>query len=331
LIDPGYRPPPAAQCKPTIPLDPRSPLLDPDVMRHSLENWTDLVLLSLMWGTAFLFIKIAVDVLPPATVVAARLGGAAVVLLVFARSRGLTLPRGGRLWGHLFLLSLFGNTIPFFLITWGQQSVDSGLTAMLLAGMPLATLLLAHLFVPGERMSAGNLAGFLVGLVGIVILVGPNALRTIGGDRTEVVSQLAIVAAALCYAVNAILARLLPPGDAVTHTTATICLAALTTLPFGIAQAGSVSARLTPALLLALTWLGLVSTALATVVYFRIIASAGPTFLSLINYLIPPIAVIVGAVVLGEEPAPSALTALVVTLIGIAISQRSTLRAQARR
>lgn len=299
-------------------------------MRHSIQNWADLVLLSLMWGTAFLFIKIAVDAIPPATVVAARLGGAAAILLVFAHSRGLALPRGGRLWFHLFLLSLFGNTVPFFLITWGQQSVDSGLTAMLLAGMPLATLLLAHLFVPGERMSAGNLAGFLVGLVGIAILVGPNALRTIGGDRTEIASQLAIVAAALCYAVNAILARLLPPGDPVTHTTATICLAALTTLPFGIAQAGLISAPLTPTLLLALTWLGIVSTALATVVYFRIIASAGPTFLSLINYLIPPIAVLVGAVVLGEEPAPTALAALIVTLIGIAISQRSTLRAQAR-
>ncbi len=295
-------------------------------MRPSLKDWINLVLLSLMWGTAFLFTKIAVDVVPPSTVVAGRLFLAAIILLAAARARGLALPRGRRLWSHLLLLSLLGNTVPFTLITWGQQAIDSGLAAMLLAGMPLATLVLAHFFVEGERMNLGNVAGFAIGLVGIAILVGPDVINGIGGDPLQILSQLAIFGGAICYSVNAILARHLPAGDPVVHTTATITLAALTTLPLAAGDTEPLLTDLTPWAAMALAWLGVVSTALATILYFRIIASAGPTFLSLINYLIPPVAVISGALVLGEEPAATALIALAVTLVGIAISQWSSLR-----
>ncbi len=293
-------------------------------MTPSIQDWISLVLLSLMWGTSFLFTKIAVDLISPAAVVASRLCLAALVLLVAARTRGLALPRGRKLWGHLFILSLLGNTIPFTLITWGQQSIDSGLAAMLLAGMPLGTLLLAHFFVDGERMNLGNTTGFAIGLLGIAILVGPGVFRNIGGDGVEILSQLAIFAAALCYSTNAVLARHLPAGDPVVHTTATVSMAALTTLPFAAVDAAPLFSELTPRMGFALAWLGIVSTALATILYFRIIASAGPTFLSLINYLIPPIAVLGGALVLREKPESTALLALVVTLIGIAISQWSS-------
>jgi drug/metabolite transporter (DMT)-like permease len=277
-----------------------------------------------MWGTSFLFTKIALEQLQPVTVVTFRLGLGAVVLLAMLWWRDSPLPRGGRLWLHLLVLSALGNTLPFQLIAWGQQSIDSGLAAMLIAWMPLGVLVLAHFTVPGETMTAAKGAGLLLGLLGVAILVGPDALQRIGGDRVAILSQLALFAAAASYAVNAILARHLPPGDAAVHTAATVSLAALTMLPVGATDGIADLPHLTPRTAFALAWLGVASTALATVLYFRIIASAGPTFLSLINYLIPPIAIIAGALVLGERPAPNSLIALAVILIGIAVSQRAT-------
>ncbi len=296
--------------------------------KHSLTDWIYLVLLSLMWGTSFLFTKIAVEHIPPATVVTARLGLAAVVLVAVMLRRGWPLSHAPRLWLHLLVLSLLGNTVPFFLIAWGQQSIDSALAAMLLASMPLVTLVLAHYFVEGEPLTTGKALGFTIGLLGIVILVGPDAVRGFGGDRVAILSQLAIMVAALCYSINAVLARRLPPGDATAHTTATITLAALTILPFGAGEGAAAAAHLTAASAFSLAWLGIVSTALATILYFRIIASAGPTFLSLINYLIPPIAIVVGAAVLGERPSARAIAALAVILLGIATSQWSSSSAE---
>ena len=290
---------------------------------HPWNDWIRLFLLSLMWGTSFLFTKIALDQLEPIAVVTWRLVLGAVVLFSLARRRGLRVPSGWHIWLHLLALSLLGNTLPFLLISWGQQSIDSGLAAMLLAWMPLATLVLAHFLIEGETITRWSIAGFLIGLAGVATLVGPDALRNIGGNNTEVLSQAAICTAALCYSCNAILARHLPPGgDPITHTAATISLAALTVLPFGLLAEGPRIAELSISTLFALTWLGAISTAAATVLYFRIIASAGPTFLSLINYLIPPIALVAGAIVLSERPTPQAMIALIIILLGIAVSQK---------
>ena len=286
-----------------------------------LQNWLFLVILSFMWGTSFLFTKIAVTEIAPTTVVASRLALGAVVLSMAMRARGLRMPRGGRAWAHLVLLSFFGNSLPFALITWGQRAIDSGLAAMLLAGMPLATLLLAHFFVEGEKMTPRKTTGFVIGVIGIAILVGPDAVTRIGGDRTSLLSQAAIFIAALSYALNAVLARHLPAADPLIHTTATVSLAALTTLPIGFAGGLSALNGLTAWGIWSLIWLGVISTAAATILYFRIIAAVGPTFLALINYLIPPIAIIAGALVLGEKPAATSLVALTVILLGIAISQ----------
>lgn len=288
----------------------------------TIKDWIALVLLSFMWGTSFLFTKIALEQLRPATVVTFRLGLGAVVLLAVLYWRGAPLPRGRWLWIHLLALSALGNTLPFQLIAWGQQSIDSGLAAMLIAWMPLGVLVLAHFFVPGESMTTARTAGMLLGFAGVAILVGPDALWRIGGDSAAMLSQAAMLAAALCYAVNAVLARHLPPGDVAVHTAATVSLAAMTMLPVGAADGLAAAGALSWRAIFALAWLGIVSTALATILYFRIIASAGPTFLSLINYLIPPIAIVAGALVLGERPAPSSLLALAIILVGIGVSQR---------
>jgi len=284
--------------------------------RHSLQDWLLLLLLSLMWGTAFTFTKIAVTELPPTVVVAARLAVGAALLLAGIRFTALRLPPPGRIWCRFALLSLFGNALPFFLITWGQRGITSGLAGTLLASMPLATLFLAHFFIAGERMTRTKVAGFVLGLIGVGLLLRPEA-----SAAAEIRYQIAIVAGALCYALNAVLARRMPVVHPVVTAAATLSLATAMVLPFALSGAPPLTGSPAGAWF-ALAWLGVVATAGATIVYFRIIASAGPTFLSLINYLIPIVALGAGMVALGEHPGWETFVALAVILSGLGLATR---------
>lgn len=284
--------------------------------RYSLDDWALLLLLSLMWGTAFTFTKVAVTALPPAVVVVSRLAVGAALLLVAIRFTDLRLPPWGWIWARFTLLAVFGNALPFFLITWGQRGIDSGLAGTLLASMPLATLFLAHFFVVGERLTRAKTAGFTLGLFGVGLLLRPDVSATPGN-----LHQLAVVAGALCYAVNAVLARRMPAVHPAISTAATLTLATFMVLPAAVfALVGATSPP--PRAWFALLWLGVVATAAATIVYFRIIASAGPTFLSLINYLIPVVALLAGMAVLGEQPGWGTVFPLGVILAGLALATR---------
>lgn len=276
--------------------------------------------LVVMWGSSFLMTKIAVSSLAPAHVVSGRLLLAAALLMVIAVALKRSMPRGGKEWLYLGLMALVGNALPFLLITWGQQRVDSGLAGILMAVMPLATMVLAHFFVDGEQMRRNRILGFLIGFVGIVVLVGPQALAHLGGSGEILLAQLAILAGALSYAVNTILARRRPKGDLWVTSGVVLTLAALMTLPLGATT--PLPDVLQPSALVAVALLGLVATAIATVVYFRLIALAGPTFLSQINYLIPLWAVLMGMLFLGERPEWNALASLVLILTGIGVAQR---------
>ena len=148
---------------------------------RSTGDWARLLGLVAIWGTAFLFIDLSVQTLPPGTLVATRVSIAAAVLVVAVRLLGLEMPGPGVLWLRFLLLACVGNAIPFFAISWGQQRVPSGLAGILMAVMPLTTLLLAHFFVPGERMTRRRTTGFLMGFAGVVVLTGPDALSRLGG------------------------------------------------------------------------------------------------------------------------------------------------------
>jgi drug/metabolite transporter (DMT)-like permease len=286
------------------------------------RDWGHLLLLSLMWGTSFLCTRVGVTAWPATSVVAARLLLGVVVLVAVLRASGYALPRDAALWRRYLVLGLLGNAIPFSLITWGQAGIDSGLAAILLAIMPLGTLVMAHVAIEGEHMTRARAGGFVVGFLGLVLLVGPAAVRRLGGEASELPHQLAVVAGALCYSANAIVARRLPPTHALVNTTASVGMATLIMVPIAIVRDRPWTLPCSLETSLAIGWLGVVSTAAATVVYFGIIASAGPTFLSLTNYLIPIVAVVLGVVALGEDLSPRAIAALAVILAGIAISQR---------
>jgi len=292
-------------------------------MRHRrpLIDWLMLLVLASFWGSSFLFVKIAVREITPATLVAARFVIAASVLSVAVRARGLRLPTSRRVWGHYFLMGVVGNAVPFTLIAWGQIRVDVGLAGILMGVMPLMTLVLAHFFVPGERMTPRMVVGFAVGFIGLVALFGPEAMLEFGGETSALLSQMAIASAAICYAINTIIARRLATLDPLVSATTVMWVTTAMMVPAALWVDRPWD--LAPSLesVVSVVWLGLFATALATIVYFRVIQTAGPTFLSLINYMIPVVALTAGAIVLDEELVGTVLIGMALILTGLAISQ----------
>lgn len=269
--------------------------------------------------------KIALTTLPPTTIVGGRLLVAAIILLGVVYGAGKRLP-SWKLWGFLSVIALIGNCIPFFLISWGQQQIDSSLAGILMAIMPLTTLILAHFFVAGESMTTCKLGGFGLGFMGIMVLMGKDAVNALQDTGATLLPESAVLGGAFCYAVNTIISRHRPKGDAIVAAAGVTLVASGIMLPS--ASVLDTPWHLTPswASIVAVIILGVTSTGVATVVYFKLIESAGPTFLSLINYFIPLWAVAVGALFLGERPGWDALIGLILILGGVALSQLSAWR-----
>jgi drug/metabolite transporter (DMT)-like permease len=287
-------------------------------LRTSTPNRGDyllLIALGLTWGASFLLIKLAVATIPPLTVVAGRIVVGVVVLLVIARARGVTLPTDRRSWAKLAVMGALGTVLPFFLITWGETRIDSGLAAILMAFVPIGAILLAHLFQHDEKLTVGKVVGVALGCIGLVVLVGPSALAGLGHELT---AQLAVLAAALCYAGNSIVARRLGGLSADIVSIGMLLTAGMIAVPAAIAVDRPWTLSPSALSLLAVVLLGVISTALGYVLLFAVIARAGAGFSSFNNFLVPPVGVVWGVLLLGEQPSPHALVALVIVLAGLA-------------
>lgn len=286
-----------------------------------VRDWLLLFALVAMWGSAFMFIKIAVATVPPATIAAGRLLIGAMVLLAVVYARGLRLPSPASAWRQYAWLAVIGNAVPFYLIAWGQQVIDSALTGILIAVMPLATLVLAHYFVHGEHITRHRAIGFILGFSGIVLLMGPAALTGLAGSALQIVSQLAVLGGALCYAANTIVARLTIKGDVLVVSAGVLLLASVMMVPVALALDRPWTLTPSSASIAAVVWLGIGATGIPTICYFALIGSAGPTFMSLVNYISPCLALLLGVVIMNEEPGPNAYAGLALILSGIALSQ----------
>ncbi len=293
---------------------------------HRFGPWIMLLILVAMWGSAFMMITVTVETIPPFTAVAIRLVTATLVLCAAAAVTGhglpslrLNVPGAARVWGMMFVLALTGNVIPFSLISWGQLTVPSSLAGILMAIMPLTTMGLAALFVPGETVTARRLGGFILGFIGLMTLFGPSALGLAGGETW--LSQLAVLSGACFYAVNAVLTKHRPPMHPLAAAAAIHICACLVIVPVAFIVDDPLALRPSSQSLLAVMILGVFCSALATVILLRLIDQAGPTFTAQINYLVPIWAAMLGILVLGEEPGGSALLALALILGGIALAQ----------
>jgi len=288
---------------------------------RTLKDWGLLATLVVLWGSNFMFVKLGVATVPPATLAAGRLLVAAVTLVAVIRALGYRFPPRGLVWIHYTILAVVGNSLPFFLISWGQQTIDSSLAGILMAIMPLATLLMAHLWVTDERLTRNRAVGFVLGFVGIVMLIGPAALAGLGGSAARILAQLSVLGGALCYASQSVLVRVTLRGDVMVASAAIVAIAAAISLPIALVidQPWNLSPSTTS--VWAVIWMGIGPTAIATLAFIKLIGSAGPTFMSLVNYGVPVVAVFLGVVMLGEAPNANAYTGLLLILTGIAVSQ----------
>jgi len=268
------------------------------------REWAMLLALAVLWGGSFFFNAVAVRELPSFTLVWLRVAVAAATLLLVLRLLGQRMPTAGRVWVAFFGMGLLNNVVPFVLIVWGQHHIASGLASILNATTPLFTVLVAHLLTPDEKLTSLKLAGVAVGFAGAVFMIGPDAL---GGLGAGVTAQLACLAGALTYAFAGIFGRRFKRMGVAPMATAAgqVCASTVLLLPLMLlVDRPWTLAMPHPATWAAVLGVGLLSTALAYVLYFRILAAAGATNLLLVTFLIPVSAILLGALVLGETLLP---------------------------
>lgn len=282
-------------------------------------DWISLFALTALWGTAFLMNEVALASFTPSVLVAGRIIIAAALIVGYLRITGDSLPPPGREWWPMVVLALFGNMLPFHLVAWSQQHIDSSLAGVLMAVMPLFVLTLAHFFVPGARLTPYRAVGFVIGFTGVVVVIGPDFANGVYGN-VAFWGAIAVLGAALSYSISTIYARRLGAGDPVRRSAGMLIVASIMSLP---AAAVDIPGINTPSIgsAVALGILGLLATGFATLLYFRLVQGPGPTFLSLVNYVVPAWAVVAGAVFLDESLSLSVFLGMALILCGIALSE----------
>ncbi len=280
-------------------------------------NWLMFYMLVIMWGTSFMVTSIAVDQFSPIQISTMRIALGAIILIFAAKLKGRSLPKDLRSWVYLTIFGITGNALPFFLISWGQQSVSSGTTGVLMAFMPLITMILAHYLVENENLNRFKIMGCCLSFCGVALLLGPQ----IEGSHS-IIAQLAIFCAASSYAANTILIRKLPKFDPVVGGAGMLIAATVVSLPVAIYHGFDNISEPSAGALYAVIWLGLIPTGFASILYFSLVERAGPSFISNVNYLIPILAFFSGIAVLGEEVTPLSLISVAIILCGIALTRK---------
>lgn len=267
-----------------------------------LRAWIDLCLLALAWGAIFLFIAIALREMTPLWIVFHRVFWAALALWALALWRGATIPRGARVWGAFLVMGALNNAIPFTLITWGQTEIESGLASILNATTAFFGIAVAAIFLADEALSPRRVAGALIGVAGVAVIMGREAL---GGFDPRALGQLAILGAALSYAFAGVWARKRLGGlTPLVSAAGMLTGSSLIMGPLACFAEGAPDLSLAPLTIAALAYSALIGTVIAYLLYYRILAAAGSGTLLLVTVMMPPISILLGALVLGERLGP---------------------------
>ena len=292
---------------------------DAPAMRMPAIEWVLLFVLGALWGGTFFFNASAIPELPPLVVILCRVALATVILWFFVLAGGIKVPRGRSSWLALLIMAALNSALPFFLIAWGQIHIASGLASIMIAMTPLFAVVAAHFMTEDEHMSPGKVAGVLAGLVGVVVLIGPQFLEELGKD---LLGQLSVLGAAVCYAVSAIYGRTfsrraMAPMMVATGqmTMATLILLPITLLvdrPWEYLGASLEAWG-------AVVGLAVLSTSVAYLIFFRILARAGAVNILLVNFIVPISAILLGVFVLGELLTLEQLIGMVFIALGLAL------------
>ena len=284
--------------------------------RSSQLDWVIFLLLGFFWGSSYLFIKLAVDDFGTFTLVALRLVVGAILLWLVIRIAGQRLPRERRIYGHLVVMSIINITIPFLLITWAEQSVESSLAAILTSPVPLFAIVLSALFLPDEPMRVNGLVGLAVGFIGVVIITS----RGLTGAGSSVIGEVALLGAALSYAAGAVYSRRnvrgLPPMiPAVFQVT----FAAVIVGVFAILLEHPWTARPDAQAVFSILWLGILGSGVAYLFVFRLFAHWGATRTTLVAYLLPVVGIVLGYLVLAEPVDARLILGTALVIAGVAL------------
>ncbi len=289
-------------------------------------SWALVMILGLVWGSSFLFVELAIEGITPFWLAATRILLASLVTtLVWQMRGGLLFAEGANPnWTVLTIVGALSTALPFMLLSWGQLYVTAGFAGVSMAAVALMVLPLAHVLIPGEQMTTRKFAGFLIGFVGVGVLIGPDAFRSTG-VAGETPGRLACLAAAACYAISSVLMRRIPPVDGLGLSAVTLWIGAVIVTVAALAYEGLPSWPVA-SIVVVIIVLGLVQTALANMLRIVVVRTAGPTFMSLTNYLVPIWSVILGVVFLGEPLEASLFLAMALIFVGVALSQWNALR-----
>ena len=282
------------------------------------KNLLLLITLAALWGPSFLFIKVAVEEIPPLTLVLGRVAVGAAFLLIVLLSQGRRLPTDRRLWRHLAVVAMLHNALPWVLLSWGEQYIDSALASILNGTTPLFTIILAHFLVAGDRMTVPKMLGVLLGFAGLFLLILPSLS---GGGQASTWGLLAVTAAAAVYGVAMIYSRnhlrglpplVAPASQLLLATGYMLPVALLVDRPWTLDRPSTVA-------LGSLFLLGILGTGLAFIVYYRLLETANPTYISMVTYVIPVFGVVLGVLVLGEQLTWYALAGFALILLGVMV------------
>ncbi len=286
--------------------------------RSTPQEWLVFLALGIAWGSSYLFIKIGLETLTPLTLVAGRLAiGAAILALVMIVARQ-ALPRRALVYGHLLVMALLGIVIPFFLITWGEQYIDSGLAAILNGTVPLFAIVLAAMVLVDEPITVNRLTGLLVGFAGVVVLTSPTLS---GGSGGTLQGELALIGASFSYAAAGVYARkTLRALPAMPSAFLEVGFAFLITLVLAFALEQPLETAVEVSTVVSVVWLGLIGSGLAFLGFFFLIIRWGATRVALVAYLLPVVGVVLGALVLDEAVTLPIIIGMLLIIGGIALA-----------
>jgi len=279
------------------------------------REWIMLVVLSLLWGGSFFFTEIALRGFAPLTLVFLRVSLAAIALLVYLHAIGLRMPGERAAWIGFFVMGGLNNLIPFSLIVWGQTHIDSGLASILNATTPLFTVIVAHFLTADEKLTPGRILGVGLGLLGVVILIGPDVLLGVGA---AVLGQIAVLGAALSYGFAGVYGRRFRGTSSAVASAGMLCGSSVMLLPMALIFERPFQASPDLAVWGAIVAIAIFSTAIAYLLFFRILAAAGATNVMLVTFLVPVSAMALGIFVLGEAFTLTAALGMALIFAGLA-------------
>lgn len=303
----------------------QTPILQTGV---STRAWAEMGLLGLIWGASFLAIKVGLEELPFLALVTHRVIWACVILWIYVLIRRLPVPGGWRIWGAFLVMGLLNNAIPFALMAWGQQFIETGLTSIFNAGTAIFGVLVAAVVFADERLTLRKSIGVLVAFAGVAVAIGLDSFRDFD---IRSLAQLAVIGGTLSYAFASAWARttllgLSPPVAAAGMLTASTAIL----LPATLIIDGAPQIPTLPQTYAAIGYFSVIGTAIAYLLYYRVLAMVGTGNAMLVTLMIPPVAILLGALVLGERLAASAFAGFALLAVGLLILDGRVIRALRR-